>query len=116
MVEKILIDAVMYRVIQSQELLIVEGRECGAEVDYNSATIKISKEKVGDGSKAKFLMHEIVHAILHERGLFEESENEELVDELAKGFVNLIRQNSELVNFISEGLKNDERREIDSER
>lgn len=110
MVEKILIDAVMYRVIQTQDLLIVEGKECGAEVDYNAATIKISNaaEKVGDGSKAKVLMHEIIHAILHERGLFEESENEELVEELAKGFVNLIRQNSNLINFITEGIKNDE--------
>ena len=104
MPEKILIDAVMYRVIQTQELLIVEGRECGAEVDYNAATIKISnaEKKVGNGSKAKVLMHEIIHAILHERRLFEESENEELVEEFAKGFVNLIRQNPNLIEFIKE--------------
>ena len=45
-------------------------------------------------------MHEVVHAILHQRGLYKASDDEELVDELAKGFVNLIRQNPKLVNFI----------------
>lgn len=99
-----MIDAVKYRIVQTSEMLMVEGRECGAEVDYNAATIKISacKDKVGEGAKAKVLMHEIVHALLHERGLREESEDENLVEELAKGLVSLIRQNSELINFIKE--------------
>ena len=45
-------------------------------------------------------MHEVVHAILNERGLNEKAENETLVEELAKGFVNLIRQNPKLTDFI----------------
>ena len=104
MPEKILIDAVNYQVMLTDETLIVDGLECGAEVDYNAATIKFSNraDKIGSGAKAKVLMHEIVHAILHERGLFEESENEELVEEFAKGFVNLIRQNPNLIEFIKE--------------
>lgn len=104
MPEKILIDAVTYQVVPIEETLIVDGLECGAEVDYNAATIKISSraDKVGGGAKAKILMHEIVHAILHERGLSKASEDEELVEELAKGFVSLVRQNPELINFIKE--------------
>lgn len=102
MPDKILIDAVIYQILPTSETLIVDGLECGAEVDYNAATIKFSNraDKIGDGAKVKVLMHEIVHAILHERRLYEASENEELVEELAKGFVNLIRQNRELINFI----------------
>lgn len=104
MPEKILIDAVIYQIVPTDETLIVDGLECGAEVDYNAATIKFSNriDKIGGGAKAKVLMHEVVHAILHERGLYKASEDEELVEELAKGFVSLIRQNSELVNFIKD--------------
>ena len=102
MPEKILIDAVIYQVSATSEPIIVNGIECDAEVMHNSAKIIVSGrlETLGEGKKAKTLMHEVVHAILHQRGLYKASDDEELVDELAKGFVNLIRQNPKLVNFI----------------
>ena len=94
MPDKILVDAVTYQVIKTYDRLIVEGQECNAKVDYNTATIRITQnaDKIGEGNLAKVFLHEVVHAILHERGLDEETENETLVEELAKGFVNLIRQ------------------------
>lgn len=102
MPDKILVDAVTYQVVRTYDRLIVEGRECNAKVDYNTATIRISQDadRIGEGNRPKVLMHEVVHAILHERGLNEDAENETLVEELAKGFVNLIRQNPDLVDFI----------------
>jgi len=102
MPDKILVDAVTYQVIKTYDRLIVEGQECNATVDYNTATIRISQnaDKIGEGNRAKVLMHEVVHAILNERGLNEKAENETLVEELAKGFVNLIRQNPKLIDFI----------------
>ncbi len=99
MLKNILIDAVNYRVEITDERIIVDGQECGADVDYNLALIRLS-DKVGEGIKAKFLMHEIFHALLNERGMFEDSRNEELVDELAAGTINLIRENPKLIDFL----------------
>lgn len=104
MVESIQIDAVIYRVEETDDVLIIDGSECGASVDYNLGLIKIRDGKaVGRGARAKFLMHEIIHAVLHERGMFEASANEELIDALAAGLVNLVRENPRLVNFIMGG-------------
>ena len=106
MPDKVLIDAVTYQISKTDEVIIVNCRECNADVDYNAAEIKISNryDKVGDGAITKVLMHEVVHAMLHERGLDEDAENETLVEELAKGFVNLIRQNPKLVDFVNDIL------------
>ena len=48
-------------------------------------------------------MHEIIHAILFERGMPEASEDEILVEELAKGVLNLIRSNPNLIELITNG-------------
>lgn len=104
MIENVQIDAVIYRVEETDEALIIDGRECGASVDYNLGLIRIRNDKaVGRGARAKFLMHEILHAVLHERGMFEASENEELIDALAAGLVNLARENPRLVSFMMGG-------------
>jgi len=102
MPDKILIDAVIYQVISTDKPIILNGQECDAQITHSAAEILVSGclDKLGEGRKAKALMHEVVHAILHERGLYKASGDEELVDELAKGFVNLIRQNPRLVDFI----------------
>lgn len=99
MIKNVMIDAVKYCIEMTDERIIVDGKECGADVDYNLALIKLSN-KVGEGAKPAFLMHEIFHALLNERGLYEESNNESLMDELASGVINLIRHNPDLVEYI----------------
>lgn len=102
MLKNIIIDAVNYRVEETEEVIIHEGKECGAIVEYGKALITIRKdENIGEGLKPKLLMHEIIHALLHERGMDDAAEDETLVDELASGLVNLIRQNPQLINFIT---------------
>ena len=102
MLKNIIIDAVNYRIKETTEIIVLNGSECGAMVEYDKALIIIRNDEcLGEGAKAKTLMHEIVHAILHERGMAEESENETLVKELAAGIVNLIRWNPQLVTFIT---------------
>lgn len=101
MVESVMVDAVQYRVEQDGDTIVVDGQECGACVNYDGALIRIRDPASLDvGAQAKTLMHEIVHAILFERGRREEFANEELVDALASGFVNLVRQNPDLIEFI----------------
>ncbi|MBR3746339.1 MAG: hypothetical protein IKP64_10315 [Selenomonadaceae bacterium] len=102
MLKNVLVDAVNYKIEPTDEILIVDGQEAGAEVNYNLGVIKIRNEKViGSGVRAKILMHEVMHAILHERGLFEASADEQLVDALAAGVTNLIRTNPALIEFIT---------------
>ena len=104
MLKNILVDAVKYRIEPTNEILLVDGQECGANVDYNLGLIKIRNANVvGEGVQAKILMHEIFHALLHERGLIEASDDEQLIDALASGTINLIRTNPALVEFILQG-------------
>ena len=101
MVESVMVDAVRYRVEQDSEIIVVNGQECGACVNYDGALIRIRDPvTLGVGAQAKTLMHEIVHAILFERGRREDAENEDLIDAVASGFVNLVRQNPDLIEFI----------------
>ena len=99
MIKGVMIDSVNYKIETTDETLLVDNQKCGAEVSFHQALIRISNE-IGEGAKPRALMHEIFHALLHERGLYEESDNEKLVDELAAGVTNLIRGNSELVEFL----------------
>ena len=99
MIKSVMIDSVNYNVEVTDETLLVDNQKCGAEVSFHQALIRISNE-IGEGAKPRALMHEIFHALLHERGLYDESDNEKLVDELAAGVTNLIRGNSELVEFL----------------
>ena len=101
MPESVMIDAVRYAVLRVKEPLILDGRACNAVVEYNTAQIKMLAEgDIGDGNAAKLLMHEIVHAVLFERGLTEQATDEELVSELAAGFVNLVRANPPLIAYL----------------
>ena len=101
MPESVMIDAVRYAILRVKEPLLLEGRECNAMVEYNTAQIKMLEDgNIGEGNKAKLLIHEIVHAILFERGLTEHAGDEELVSELAAGFVNLVRANPQLIAFL----------------
>ena len=99
MIKNVIIDSVNYTVEMTDDVILLDNQKCGAEVEYHKAMIRISND-IGEGAKPRFLMHEIFHALLHERGLYEESDNEKLVDELAAGVINLIRANPALVEFI----------------
>lgn len=101
MLDSVIIDAVRYAILRVKEPLILEGRACNAVVEYNMAQIKILEGgNIGEGNAAKLLMHEIVHALLFERGMTEASADEELISELAAGFVNLVRANPQLITFL----------------
>lgn len=106
MIKNVMIDAVRYAVEETKDIILVDGQACRGSVDYNKAVIKLisDKEALGEGRRTQTLMHEVIHALLFERGC-EEWEDEELVDALASGVINLIRQNPELVDLIQERQK-----------
>lgn len=96
--EGIKIGAIKYSVKDVNEIEI-NNEQCGGSCDYNEAIIEISSV-VGNGAKAKFLIHEVLHGLLHSRGLHEINDNEDIVDELAEGLILLIQDNPTLVDFV----------------
>lgn len=98
--ESILIDGVRYTIEHTTERIIVDGKECGGECDYDKCRIRISDATIGGGRVPVTLMHEIVHAMLFERGLYEEADNEGLVEAISKGIVYLFSHNNGLESYI----------------
>ncbi len=45
MIEKVMVDAVNYQIKCTDETIIVDGQECGADVDYNAALIRIGRRR-----------------------------------------------------------------------
>ena len=104
MIDSVMVDAVRYKVSVLDGPLVGNGHEASGTTDFNVAQIDLRKDVMDSGSGAKLLMHEIVHAILYERGMQEDIYNNEgLVDIIATGVINLIRQNPDLVRLIVEG-------------
>lgn len=93
--EKIRIGSCDYDVKFTQENLVNKGKECYAIVEYDNHLIEINN-KLGDKQTDELsFLHEIFHAVLRERAL--EVEDEELiVEELAKGLHQIIRDNQEM--------------------
>jgi len=70
-------------------------------VRYSDAVIKIAKQS--KDSAINTLAHEIHHAIAFERNiddLIKEKDLETVIDSFAKAFVQIIRDNPELIDFI----------------
>lgn len=101
-IKNVLIDAISYRIEKTNEVIISNGQQCAACVDFNIGVIRIDDAISKSGAAAQVLMHEIVHALLTSRGMNEASDDEALVDALASGIINLLRVNPALIKFITE--------------
>lgn len=98
------IGAADYDVQYTDDAIILNGRECIADVDYNLCKIRLSSNRMGDGRQAVTLMHEIAHAIMNEQRMDDPIVcNEALIDAIAYGMVDFIRDNPEIVDKIKNG-------------
>lgn len=102
MIEEVSLSAIKYKVVKTNETILSGGQECGGEVDYNTCEILISERKIANDRVPFVLMHEIVHAMLFERGFEEENDNEKLVSGIATGIIDFIRNNDEAVRYIQD--------------
>ena len=101
MINKVKIDTVTYDITVTNEVIIVDGRECKGSIDYNKNIIKIA-DWLGKEQAKVTLMHEIVHGMAFERGIkFDNTGEETIVDELGKAMLQVIRDNKELIEYIS---------------
>jgi hypothetical protein len=94
--EKVRIGSMTYPVTQSDKTLIVNGRECKGRIDYNMHTIEINNVVQDLQGCEQTLLHEIVHGIIDDRAISLDGDTEEVVDGLAMGLHQLIKDNPEI--------------------
>ena len=91
---KVRIGSMVYDVIQSEEPLLLDGRECSGKISYVAGKIYIRKpcEEFAEASVEQTLQHEILHGILEERGIEDMIQPEcleDFVDQLARGLLDV---------------------------
>lgn len=102
--EKVLIDDIEYKVdeVSNKELQLtsedLKGNYWG-DTRYKKASIRVCEGMAEDEVKIT-LVHEIIHAILQERGFDQQNNDEALVDGLAHALRMLAKQNPELIKEI----------------
>lgn len=102
--EKVLIDDIEYNVeeVSHKELQLISEDlkgEYWGDTRYKQASICICEGMAEDEVKIT-LVHEIIHAILHERGFDQQNNDEAMVDGLAHALRMLAKHNPELINEI----------------
>lgn len=98
-----------YEVEFTKNDIIVDREQCKAAIDYDNHLISIDS-KIGDRqSHEQSFLHEIFHGVLRDRAI-KVDEEEFVVDELAKGLHQIIRDNPEMfmdeddIIFETEGI------------
>lgn len=102
--KSVIIDGTKFIIDESKEPIFIESSRCLGIIDHTQGVISID-DSIGETIKPTVLMHEIVHGILCSRGFEELSSNEEAVEAIARGLINLINDNSELIKYINEQAK-----------
>lgn len=93
--KQIRIGSVDYDVIIKDTPVVLEGQQCMGAINYMKNKIEIDASIISIQQAEITLLHEIMHGILYDRG-FKETENEELVEGIARGLHQLIRDNKEM--------------------
>ncbi|MDU7067133.1 MAG: hypothetical protein E6343_04060 [Clostridium perfringens] len=101
---KVRVGSMEYEVNLTDETLILDTDLCKGIIDYEFHNIKISN-KIHDrqGQECCFL-HELMHAVIRERNLdIKNSDEETIVDEIARGLHQVIKDNPNIfVNYKEE--------------
>ena len=95
---KIKIGSIVYEIETTDTPLIVDNKVCSGKVQYLYSKIQLSGEDMqGEQARNVTFWHEIVHAIVYDRGLDWGKDNELFTEELAKGLHSLMVDNSFLM-------------------
>ncbi|MGL5717121.1 MAG: hypothetical protein ACRCX2_29155 [Paraclostridium sp.] len=81
-----------YEVIQTEEPILHQGMQCLGLYDYENQTIHLAKDVTRQTLEHTFI-HEVIHGIVEDRRLDFGDDLELVVDELAKGIQQLVRDN-----------------------
>lgn len=97
--EKIRISGVDYAVEITTDPVLIDGRQCYGSIEYASHKILLD-ETLGDHAhQCCTLLHEIFHAIVHDRmiDLGENADEETIVEAFARGVYQLLADNPDLM-------------------
>ena len=101
--EKVRIGSRDYDVKLTDETLVLNGRECLGIIDCDNTEIKVSKSIQSKQKQEQTFLHELVHGIIKERNLdLQNSDEETIVDEIALGLHQVIRDNPKIFMEVHE--------------
>lgn len=103
--KKIKVDNVTYSVKLKKNLCDNKKRKLLGVTDCKYALIQLD-ETAHEDSLTVTLAHEIAHALLYERNIIEfipKEHVEAITDKLAKGFIQILRDNPGLIVFVRKG-------------
>lgn len=89
--ENVKIGALTYKIIRTDEPIILDYKLCSGMIDKDNLTILIDS-KLDEQVQNEVLIHEILHGVVMDRNLILEDE-EMIVDEISKGIHQLIVNN-----------------------
>lgn len=102
MPNEIKIDGCIYEV-NHKDQVIHEGQTIYGRISGKEGVIEVSKD-ICDYQQKITLMHEIIHGIFNHRNVdkhIPEQQYEDVTDELAKGLVQVLNDNPELIDYIN---------------
>lgn len=92
--ETITISGVEYQVIVSDKPIFLNNLRAYGEIDYDKKEINIDETLQDKQGQLQTFLHEILHGIVYDRELdFKNDEEETIVDQLAKGLYQVLKDN-----------------------
>lgn len=91
---KIKISGIEYKVIKTEEPLVLDGRQCYGLIDYNNKVIKLDIKLQDEQGVENTFIHEVLHGIIHDRQIDCKGNEEDIVEQLARGLYSLIKENN----------------------
>ena len=91
-----------YRVTQTDKTLSLDGRILVGKISFENCTIELSNQRDGQKMEETF-WHEVVHGIIKSRSVaIDDEDEEEIVEEFAKGLMQFIHDNKDLFGSVNE--------------
>lgn len=92
--DEVRIGSMYYNVFLTDEILVMDGRQCYGTIDYDKHIIKVDSNLQDKQGQEQTFLHELIHGIVRERSLdLQNSDDETITDEIAIGLHQVIRDN-----------------------
>lgn len=100
--DKVRIGSMDYKVERTDDVILVDHKECYGNIDFNKKVIRIQSNVQDSQGEKETLLHEILHGIVYERNFsYDKNDDETITEELARGLHQVIRDNPNI--FREEG-------------
>lgn len=94
--EKIRIGSMDYKVALTEEIILNNAQQCYGHIDFDTHVIEIDKTLRDVQGQQQTFLHELVHGIVREFKINFSDNEEDIVDKLADGLHQVIKDNPEI--------------------